>query len=61
MSDQKWIDVQVGTDFYVRCDCGFTFNTKDDAELHTRIDEHEAETGHRWPAHPNELLGEGTE
>jgi hypothetical protein len=52
MNQQKWIDVQVGTDFLVQCDCGWGFRTKEDEELHARIDEHEAETGHRWPAGP---------
>jgi hypothetical protein len=50
MADQKWIDVQVGSDFLIQCDCGWGFRTRDDAELHAQVDAHEAETGHRWPA-----------
>jgi hypothetical protein len=44
------IDVQVGMDFLVECECGWGFRTKSSDELHARIGVHESATGHRWPS-----------
>jgi len=46
---KHWIDVQVGTDFSIDCDCGWSQRTKSSEELYALVDAHTEETGHRWP------------
>ncbi|AKU45073.1 hypothetical protein QUICO_100 [Mycobacterium phage Quico] len=49
-----YIEVQVGSQFYAECDCGWSMNTRDDVQLEAGVQQHTDDTGHIWPTGPTE-------
>lgn len=48
----RYIDVQVGSQFYADCDCGWKLETADHIQLESAVEHHTEQTGHIWPTGP---------